>query len=75
MARSENKVQSGEKNKRKHYAPAGGVSPEQRHDMIAQAAYFKAQRRGFLDGSTEEDWFEAESEIDAMLDNMAGYWD
>jgi hypothetical protein len=35
--------------------------------MIAEAAYFKAERRGFNGGDAVRDWCEAEAEIDARL--------
>lgn len=38
----------------------------QREQMIAEAAYFRAERRGF-GGDTVRDWCEAEAEIDARL--------
>jgi hypothetical protein len=38
-------------------------SPEQRQ-RIAEAAYHKAERRGFAPGYEERDWLEAESEMD-----------
>lgn len=34
-----------------------------RREMIATAAYFRAQRRGFEPGHEQEDWFAAETEI------------
>jgi hypothetical protein len=43
------------------------VTPEERWKLIASAAYFKAQARGFAPGGEETDWLEAEREIDAML--------
>jgi DUF2934 family protein len=43
------------------------VSTEERAHMIAEAAYFRAQRRGFRNGDPVRDWAEAEAEIDAML--------
>jgi hypothetical protein len=43
------------------------ITPEQRHQMIAEAAYARAEKRGFQGGSPEEDWLQAESEIDALL--------
>lgn len=46
------------------------VSPEQRHEMIAIAAYLQAERRGFLPGRDLEDWFEAAASIDQLLQNM-----
>jgi hypothetical protein len=41
--------------------------PMQRHEMISQAAYFIAQRRDFADGGADDDWLQAELEIDRML--------
>ncbi|MEW5882587.1 MAG: DUF2934 domain-containing protein [Pseudomonadota bacterium] len=35
--------------------------------MIAQAAYYRAQRRGFAPGGELQDWLEAEAEIDRSL--------
>jgi hypothetical protein len=35
--------------------------------MIAEAAYFRAQRRGFQGGNPLEDWLAAEAEIDGVL--------
>lgn len=43
------------------------VRPEERYRMIAEAAYFRAQRRGFVGGDPVQDWLEAEAEIDRML--------
>jgi hypothetical protein len=35
--------------------------------MIAEAAYLRAERRGFASGNEEEDWLAAETEVDALL--------
>lgn len=35
--------------------------------MIAEAAYLRAERRGFSPGYEIEDWLAAEKEIDALL--------
>jgi hypothetical protein len=35
--------------------------------MIAEAAYLRAEARGFGDGHQEEDWLAAEAEVDARL--------
>jgi len=43
------------------------VSPEQRWKMVAEAAYYKAEKRGFQGGDSARDWLEAEAEIDAQL--------
>lgn len=43
------------------------VSTDERRAMIAQAAYLRAERRGFVPGGEVEDWLAAESEVDALL--------
>jgi hypothetical protein len=35
-------------------------------EAIAVAAYFRAERRGFLPGNELEDWLQAEAEIERM---------
>ena len=40
---------------------------EEKHRMIATAAYYRAQKRGFSDGDPVADWLEAEMEIEALL--------
>lgn len=45
----------------------GGVTPEQRYRMICDAAYYRAERRGFIGGDPAQDWAEAELEIDQLL--------
>ncbi len=39
------------------------LSEAERYRMIAEAAYFRAERRGFARGSELEDWIEAVEEI------------
>ncbi|MDR3631297.1 MAG: DUF2934 domain-containing protein [Desulfocapsaceae bacterium] len=43
------------------------ISPEQRYKMIAEAAYFQAEKRGFVGGNMAQDWLEAEAKIDRIL--------
>jgi hypothetical protein len=43
------------------------VDPEQRSALIAEAAYFLAEKRGFEPGHEAEDWLRAEAEVDARL--------
>jgi hypothetical protein len=43
------------------------LSPEERHRLIAEAAYFRASQRGFRGGAEVEDWLAAEAEIDSKL--------
>lgn len=47
--------------------PPVPVDVETRHQMIAQAAYFRAERRGFAEGSEFSDWLEAERDIARTL--------
>jgi hypothetical protein len=44
-----------------------GVTAEERHRMIAEAAYFLAQERGFTGGDPVSDWIEAERKVDREL--------
>jgi hypothetical protein len=39
------------------------ASPEEIRRLIAEAAYYRAQERGFEPGHELEDWIEAESEV------------
>jgi hypothetical protein len=43
------------------------VGPEQRSALIAEAAYYRAEKRGFAPGHETEDWLAAEAEVDASL--------
>lgn len=50
--------------------PAGillPVSHEERWRMVAEAAYYIAQRRGFVGGDTNADWLAAEAQVDEKL--------
>ena len=38
---------------------------EKRHRHIAEAAYYRAQRRGFTPGQEHEDWIAAENDVDS----------
>lgn len=42
-------------------------SAQQRHEMIAIAAYYLAEQRGFAPGGADRDWLKAERTIDAMI--------
>ncbi|MGB5395834.1 MAG: DUF2934 domain-containing protein [Gammaproteobacteria bacterium] len=43
------------------------ISAEQRRQMIAEAAYYLAEKRGFQGGSPVDDWLKAEHQIDKIL--------
>lgn len=52
-----------------------GVSDSQRRQMIAEAAYFIAEHRGFNGGDPVADWLQAEAEVTAMLREPGGFLD
>lgn len=43
------------------------VTPEERYRLIQEAAYFRAEQRGFAAGHEVEDWIAAEAEVDAEV--------
>ena len=49
------------------FSPATAVTAQIRRAMIAEAAYYIAEQRGFGDGREVEDWLIAERQIDAVL--------
>ena len=58
----------------KNKAPAASLQSEinsglARDEMIAVAAYYHAEQRGFSSGDRVADWLSAEAEIDAMHRN------
>jgi hypothetical protein len=54
------------------YAHAFDYLLEQRWRAIAEVAYFKAERRGFVPGFQLQDWLEAEQEVDAAARPLPG---
>ena len=53
-------------------AQTAAVSDDQRRAMIAEAAFFHAEQRGFAPGGEVEDWLAAEAEVDALLVHSNG---
>lgn len=51
----------------KEAVPSQAVTPEERWRMVAEAAYLRAEKRGFSGGNPTDDWLAAEVEIDAIL--------
>ncbi|MEW5890049.1 MAG: DUF2934 domain-containing protein [Pseudomonadota bacterium] len=43
------------------------VNAEERLRYIAEAAYYRAEKRGFAPGGELDDWLEAEAEVDSRL--------
>lgn len=48
-------------------ADAPFVDPRTRAALIAEAAYYRAEKRGFAPGGEVADWQAAEAEVDAKL--------
>ena len=48
-------------------AEGHAVDAERKCLMIAEAAYYRAQKRGFTPGGELQDWLEAECEVTASL--------
>jgi len=44
-------------------APEPRTEKAERHQRIAVAAYYRAEKRGFTPGGAEQDWLEAEREL------------
>jgi hypothetical protein len=53
--------------KQRETAAAPFVAPGGRAALIAEAAYFRAEKRGFAPGHEVEDWLAAEADVDAKL--------
>lgn len=47
-------------------SPSSGLDCP-REQMIAEAAYFRAERRGFSPGNEMSDWLEAEADVEHLL--------
>lgn len=41
----------------------------QREQMIAEAAYYRAEQRGFAPGNEMSDWLEAEANVEKVFGN------
>ena len=48
-------------------AVAAVIDPDHRRALIAQIAYYRAERRGFEPGHETDDWLSAEAEVDTAL--------
>ena len=44
------------------------VTIHEKQHLISEAAYYRAERRGFIPGAELEDWLAAEEEINGSLD-------
>ncbi len=64
MNEQDNKAVSGAESR---VEGSQALAAEQRHFMVAEAAYYRAEDRGFQGGDQIADWLRAEAEIEAML--------
>jgi hypothetical protein len=46
---------------------AAVIDPDHRRALIAEVAYYRAERRGFEPGNEVQDWLNAEAEVDTAL--------
>jgi hypothetical protein len=49
------------------HAPEGAPGDTERGRMIAEAAYYRAEKRGFAPGGELQDWLDAEAQVTALL--------
>lgn len=48
--------------------PMAILTPEERYNRIAEAAYLRAAARGFVGGDPMRDWLEAEADLMKSVD-------
>ena len=65
--RSARKSTTSKPTRKPRASAAPMIDPEHRRALIAEAAYFRAERRGFAPGHEAEDWLAAEIEVDTAL--------
>ena len=53
----------GQRSRERKFSRARISDPVRRHAMIAEAAYYRAQRRGFTPGHELDDWLGAEADL------------
>ncbi|MCK9285448.1 MAG: DUF2934 domain-containing protein [Rhodocyclaceae bacterium] len=66
---SAGKTKTGEQPQQASQASDAAAIP--REQLISEAAYYKAEQRGFQPGNEMADWFEAEADVDSMLGNSS----
>jgi hypothetical protein len=55
---------------RTELAGTTSIDPELRRQMVADEAYFLAEKRGFEPGHDVDDWLAAEAIVDSRLEQM-----
>lgn len=67
---SAGKAKTGEQPQQASQASDATAIP--REQLISEAAYYKAEQRGFQPGNEMADWFDAEADVERMLGNSSG---
>jgi hypothetical protein len=49
--------------------PNAGLTPEERYNRVAEAAYLRAAARGFVGGDPMKDWLDAEADLMRSVDD------
>ncbi|MEW7984235.1 MAG: DUF2934 domain-containing protein [Candidatus Thiodiazotropha sp.] len=65
--KSTTQAKKSSKKEKKGARESTAVDPQLRLDMIAEAAYFIAEKHGFDPQRATQDWQQAEAQIDEML--------
>jgi Protein of unknown function (DUF2934) len=68
---SAGKTPASRKPARKAAKKSNGGQQSDRLQMIAEAAYYRAEARGFISGDELQDWLDAENEIDRLLGSQS----
>ena len=63
-------AQGGSKKPSAKSLKAREISAEERQGLIAEAAYYIAEQRGFQGDLSMDDWLQAEAEVDAQFAAM-----
>ena len=61
------KVAAVQRTKKTPATSMESITASEREQLIAEAAYYRAERRGFQGGDPVQDWIEAEAEVERTL--------
>lgn len=67
MGKSNSTRQTSSGDQPRQASQTGEAAAIPREQLIAEAAYLRAEQRGFHPGNEMADWFEAEADVDRKL--------
>jgi hypothetical protein len=67
LEKAAEKLKSRVDSARRKGLSGAGVDAATRRQMIAEIAFLRAEARGFTGGDAEQDWLEAEKEVNRLL--------